>query len=77
MDCFGRSLEQIREERQRQLAAMRKTRRRRKFSLYGSLAPWTACIGILPFTTSHDQLLLMFGLFTLICVRLSIHFFRQ
>ncbi|MCY4585730.1 MAG: hypothetical protein OXB98_06785 [Bryobacterales bacterium] len=56
---------------------MRKTRRCRKFSLYGFLASWTAFIGILPCTTSHDQLFLMFALFTLIYVRLSINFFRQ
>ncbi len=63
MACLDESLEEIRERHLHELRALRKRYRRQQWSLYGYLASWQAFICILPFTTSFDQVLLMFAVY--------------
>ncbi len=65
MPLSDESLEEIRERHARELAEWRRKARRERRSFYAFCAAWFVYVGILPFTTSPGQVIVMLSVFAI------------
>ena len=66
---LDKSLEVMRERHARELAELEKSYRLKRWSLSGFLTAWALYVLILPFTTSPDQVIVMFSIFVIFLVQ--------
>ena len=59
------SLEEMRDRHEREFAAMHKTLRRERWSLFTFLFAWMIYVSILPFVRSPDLIMFMLGILLL------------